>query len=134
MFVYRNEETDAVNIFESAIEEIRLKDNGWNIVFIVDNPEGEEPIEIVCRCCDCVDFSFKQYPGQISAMVITGFSYLKNDKGDRYTVQFDLDFSYSGYIRLNCSEFLFKVSLKPIITGGNSHLIPWDPLYNKDDV
>ena len=126
MYLYRNEETDKINLFESSIIGIRFLENGTNIVFDIDWSEGEKPIHVTCTFCSSIDFNFRHTDLHIGMPEITGFSYLK--KGSRYAVQFDFDFTPMGYIRLDCENFIFEVYSEPLQTGGNNHRVPNDPM------
>lgn len=127
MYIYKNEETDNVNLYESSIEVIKFEDAALNIKFVVDWLESEENLNIICRYCNSIDFSFKQTDSKVGAPTIVGFSYLK--EGLEYTVQIDFDyFGPIGYIRFKCSEFYFEVPSRPREIGGNDHCIPWDPM------
>lgn len=130
MDIYKNEETDAVNLFESSIIGIHFNNMGIQITFDIDWQEGYGSFNIVCNNCHSIDFCFKQEDEHLGELCITGFSYLKTDK--EYTLQFNFDFTPKGYIRLNCYEFYFHVPSSPLQRGGNNHRIPWDPIKLKD--
>jgi hypothetical protein len=131
MHIFRNEETDKVNLYESSIESIKFEDSALKIIFVVDWLESEENLNIVCKYCNLMDFCFKQIDSNVNVPTIVGFSYLK--EGQEYTVQINLDyFGPVGYIRLKCTEFYFEVPSLPLEIGGNNHCIPWDPVKMKE--
>ena len=129
---YKNEATDCVNLFESAIIGIHFNNRGTQIVFDIDwlEGDGDGPFTVECDCCHSIDFCFKHEDEQLGELCITGFSYLKTDK--EYTIQFNFDFTPKGYIRLNCCDFYFHVPSSPLQEGGNNHRIPWDSIKVKD--
>ena len=77
MHIFRNEETDKVNLYESSIESIKFEDSALKIIFVVDWLESEENLNIVCKYCNLMDFCFKQIDSNVNVPTIVGFSYLK---------------------------------------------------------
>ena len=136
--VFRNEETDLVNIYECGIRSIQFMDVETR--FYIDWHEGYGSFVIKCIYPENVEFHISStdermsgYPYDhilIKHLEITGFSYLKEKNG--YTIQFDFDNYPIGYIRLHCSEFVFEAPGSPLSSGGNDHRIPWDPMFRPD--
>lgn len=125
MAIYRNKETDKVNLFESGIKGILFQKYGTEIIFQIEWSESDARFNIVCTDCRYIDFSFKHIDEFVGSPCITGFSYVK--KGEyNYTVQFNFDFTPKGYIRLDCSDFYFDVPSPPLQPGGNDHRIEGD--------
>lgn len=133
MKVYKNEDVENVNLFESALVGISFNHHATVIEFKVSWLEGyeDEVIDVICNNCSDIDFAFKHEGDQLGELTITVFSYLKKDDAS-YWIQFDFDFTPKGYIRLLCSEFLFKVPSSPLQPGGNGHRIPWDAMKKED--
>ena len=125
MAIYRNEETDKVNLFESGIKGILFRKFGTRIIIQVDWLEGYGRFNIVCNDCRHIDINFKHSDDTIGAPWITGFSYIKRGEYD-YTVQLNSDFTPEGYIKLDCSEFYFDAPSPPLQPGGNDHRIEGD--------
>ena len=110
MKVYKNEDVENVNLFESALVGISFNHHATVIEFKVSWLEGyeDEVIDVICNNCSDIDFAFKHEGDQLGELTITGFSYLL------------------------CSEFLFKVPSSPLQPGGNGHRIPWDAMKKED--
>lgn len=120
--IYRNEETDKINLFESQILDIAFTTNGDSITFLVDWTENDTPITIKCYYCSNYIFNVKSINKFLcTGFLITGFSYKKQE--DHYTVQFNFDLSMEGFIKFDCTEFNFDVPSVPLQTGGNDNLI-----------
>lgn len=130
--LFRNEETDAVSIYESTIKGIFFKK--YVTCFCVDWHDGYGSFYIKCFYPEKIEYNFTSKNEKmnhyqhcvINHLEITGFSYLKENDG--YTLQFNFDNYPIGYIRLHCSEFIFECPSTPTIMGGNDHRIPWDPI------
>lgn len=132
-YIYKNEETDLVNLHDCCIKSIRF--NKFATYFYIDWHEGYGSFIIKCLYPELIEYNFssrdekitKYYQNYvINHLEITGFSYLKEKDG--YIIQFDFDNYPIGYIRLCCSEFIFECPNLPTSSGGNDHRIPWDPL------
>lgn len=132
MNIYKNEDTDNVNLYESGIVGIHFNNGATQIVFDIDWSESYDAFSIVCNYCSMLDFCFKHEDEHLGELTITGFSYIKKVDGEGYTIQFNFDYTPRGYIRLYCYEFYFHVPSSPSIAGGNNHRIPWDPVKLKD--
>jgi len=124
-YKYVNEDTDRVNLYESTILSIEKDDNKHEIKFIVDWTEGDPYVIVKCEKCSNLIINLShnnRYEKKwIGTLEITGFSYIK--KKDVYIVQFDFEHILSGYIRLECHNFIFLTPSKPINIGGNDNLI-----------
>lgn len=133
-WIYRNEETDLVNLHDCCIKSIRFKKFATH--FYVDWHEGYGSFVIKCLYPELIEYNFTsndssttkfhQHNVVINHLEITGFSYLKENDG--YTIQFNFDNYPIGYIRLHCSDFIFECPSHPLSLGGNEHRIPWDPM------
>ena len=58
MAIYRNEETDKVNLFESRVKGILFRKFGTRIIIQVDWLEGYGRFNIVCNDCRHIDINF----------------------------------------------------------------------------
>lgn len=130
-YIYKNEETDLVNIHECCIKNIKF--NKFATHFYIDWHEGYGSFVIKCLYPELIEYNFTSKDERITKyydhcvinhLEITAFSYLKENNG--YTIQFDFDNYPIGYIRLHCSEFIFECPNEPLSLGGNEHRIPWD--------
>ncbi|RHV93063.1 hypothetical protein DXA95_11170 [Odoribacter sp. OF09-27XD] len=120
--IYKNEETDKVNLFESQIIDITFCPKGNSITFLVDWTENETPITIKCLYCSNYTFNVKSINSFLcTGFLITGFSYEKQE--DHYTVQFNFDLSQEGFIKFDCTEFSLDVPSLPLQAGGNDNLL-----------
>ena len=79
MKVYKNEDVENVNLFESALVGISFNHHATVIEFKVSWLEGyeDEVIDVICNNCSDIDFAFKHEGDQLGELTITGFSYLK---------------------------------------------------------
>ena len=131
-WIYKNEETDSVNLHECCIKSIRF--NKFATHFYVDWHEGYGTFVIKCLYPEQIEYNitsnYIKKTGNchnnvvINHLEITSFSYLKENDG--YTIQFNFDNYPIGYIRLHCIEFIFECPSPPLAPGGNEHRIPWD--------
>lgn len=135
-YVYKNEETDNVSIYECPLKCIKF--NNFETCFYIDWHEGYGSFVVKCLYPGMIEYNFTSKSDKIvdyqwcviNHLEITGFSYLKD--ADGYTIQFDFDNYPIGYIRLHCTEFSFEVPSLPLSSGGNDHRIPWDPVQIED--
>ena len=126
---YLNNETDAINLFESHIKKIIFSEDG-TATFIINWTESYEELKLVCSYCSnyqsCIN-PFNPFSENrlllCNGFLITGFSYKKTDNG--YTVQFNFDLEYEGFIRFECCDFYIEISddHTPFQPGGNDNLI-----------
>lgn len=130
-YVYINEETDSVSIHECLIKNIRF--NKFATHFYIDWSQGYGTFVIKCLYPELIEYHITSSPDKIgyqncviNHLMITSFSYLKDEEG--YTIQFNFDDYPIGYIRMHCIEFIFECPSPPIAAGGNEHRIPWDPI------
>ena len=120
---YRNDETDKVNIIESAIVEILFDSENCQMVFELDWCEGL-PIKVVCEEVSNYSIDFENITEQgsdIGDIGIQGWSYIQNK--DKWIIQFNIGFNPKGIIKISCSDFYFDVPSKPYSEGGNDNLI-----------
>lgn len=124
--IYKNEETDAVNLFESEIVKILFdKGEGNHITFIIDWSECDEEIRLVCNYCTGYRSEINTlecYSNFLCAgFLITGFSYKKTSGG--YIVQINFDLLVRGFIKFKCDDFFIETESEPFQPGGNDNLI-----------
>ena len=120
---YRNDETDKVNIIESAIVEILFDSENCQMVFELDWCEGL-PIKVVCEEVSNYSIDFENITEQgsdIGDIGIQGWSYIQNK--DKWIIQFNIGFNPKGIIKISWSDFYFDVPSKPYSEGGNDNLI-----------
>lgn len=130
-YVYINEETDKVSIYESCIKEISF--NQSETVFYIDWSQGYGDFLVRCSYPESVEYNFTTKTDKPNNIVlnhleITDFSYLKDENG--YTIQFNFDNYPIGYIRMHCTKFCFESPSLPLCSGENGHRIPWDKANN----
>lgn len=128
--VYKNEETDAINLFESFFSGIIFDEDKTTLTILIDWKDGSgdtqlERISFVVRYCSKLQCSIRQNEyfklPLCYGFEITGFSYKKVEEG--YIVQFNFDLSTEGYLRFYCYEFSIETVGKPLQQGGNDSLI-----------
>lgn len=126
--IYKNEETDAVNLFESFVSGIIFDDHGTYLTILIDWIDGSgdaqtERISFTGKYCvnfQCDVQPFEYYKKALCiGFEITGFSYKKIDYG--YLVQFDFNVSTKGYLRFECEEFSIEAVGEPLQPGGNDN-------------
>ena len=125
-----NEETDAINLFESKLCGINFSDDGTYLTIIIDwidgnGEEDSEKITFLGKYCSNVQFFIRTLDCYLhclsSGLLITGFSYKKLEHS--YLVQFDFDLEVEGYFRFECDEFSIETVGEPLQPGGNDNLI-----------
>lgn len=128
--IYKNEETDAINLFESFLSGIIFDEDKTTLTILIDWKDGSgdtqlERISFVVRYCSKFQCSILQNEyfklPLCYGFEITGFSYKKVEEG--YIVQFNFDLSTEGYLRFYCYEFSIETVGKPLQQGGNDNLI-----------
>lgn len=128
--IYKNEETDAINLFESFLSGIIFDEDGTTLTILIDWIDGSgdtqtERISFIGKYCvnfQCDIQPFEYYKNALSVgFEITGFSYKKLDHG--YLVKFDFNLSTNGYLRFECDEFSIETIGEPLQQGGNDNLI-----------
>lgn len=128
--IYKNEETDAINLFESFLSGIIFDEDGTTLTILIDWKDGSgdtqlERISFVVRYCSKFQCSIRQNEyfklPLCYGFEITGFSYKKLDHG--YLVKFDFNLSTNGYLRFECDEFSIEAIGEPLQRGGNDSLI-----------
>ena len=123
--IRKNEETDAINLFESKIVKFLFDREGNHVTFIIDWSECDEEIKLVCNYCT-------NYHSEINTLecysdflctgfLITGFSYKKTSDG--YIVQINFDLFVRGFIKFKCADFFIETESEPLQQGGNDNLI-----------
>lgn len=125
-----NEETDAINLFESKLCGINFSDDGTYLTIIIDwidgnGEEDSEKITFLGKYCSNFQCSFRTLDCCLhdlsSVFFITGFSYKKLE--NRYLVQFNFELDVEGYFRFECDEFSIETVGEPLQLGGNDNLI-----------
>lgn len=125
-----NEETDAINLFESRICGIIFHEDKTTLTILIDWKDGSgdtqlERISFIVRYCSKFQCSIRQNEyfklPLCDGFEITGFSYKKVELG--YIVQFNFDLSTEGYLRFYCYEFSIETVGEPLQSGGNDNLI-----------
>ena len=128
--IRKNEETDAINLFESRICGIIFHEDKTTLTILIDWKDGSgdtqlERISFVVRYCSKFQCSIRQNEyfklPLCDGFEITGFSYKKVELG--YIVQFNFDLSTEGYLRFYCYEFSIETVGEPLQSGGNDNLI-----------
>lgn len=120
--IYKNEQTDKVNLFESQITEIIFNQKGDSITFLIDWTEDDKKIIVRCEYCSNYRFIINSINNNLcTGLLITGFSYKKVER--YYVVQFNLGLDMEGIITFNCYGFSFEVPSIPTQNGGNDGLI-----------
>lgn len=129
-YLYINEETDAVSIYECLIKGITF--SSFETKIYIDWCQGYGSFVIKCLYPTMIEYNFSSISEEdsncrnmvINHLEITGFSYLKDDNG--YFIQFNFDNYPIGYIRMHCTQFVFDAPSLPTVAGQNDHRIPWD--------
>lgn len=125
-----NEETDAINLFESKLCGIIFDEDGTYLTIIIDWIDGigdfeSEKITFLGKYCSNFQCSFRTLDCCLrdlsSGFFITGFSYKKLER--RYLVQFNFELDVDGYFRFECDEFSIETVGEPLQPGGNDNLI-----------
>ena len=128
--IRKNEETDAINLFESRICGIIFHEDKTTLTILIDWKDGSgdtqlERISFGVRYCSKFQCSIRQNEyfklPLCDGFEITGFSYKKVELG--YIVQFNFDLSTEGYLRFYCYEFSIETVGEPLQSGGNDNLI-----------
>lgn len=128
--IRKNEETDAINLFESRICGFVFHEDKTTLTILIDWKDGSgdkqlERISFVVRYCSKFQCSIRQNEyfklPLCNGFEITGFSYKKVELG--YIVQFNFDLSTEGYLKFYCYEFSIETVGEPLQPGGNDNLI-----------
>lgn len=137
IYIYTNEETDAVSIHECLIKNICF--GKFETRIYIDWSQGYGSFVVKCAYPSMVEYNFTTISDDefrdchrmvLNHLMISSFSYLKDNDG--YFVQFDFDSYPVGYIRMHCTQFTFEAPSLPLYAGGNEHRIPWDPIKIED--
>lgn len=119
--IYKNENTDNINLCESAIMEILFHNTTPQVQFKINWTEGN-PIIIGCENCTSWYIHFENKSdnnSDIGDLEISSFSYKPIE--NNWILQFNFNFNPKGCIQVICSEFYFDVPSRPLSEGGNDN-------------